>query len=119
MPNPLTYLSISNLYQPATAFRNAYNSLELDVSEGKNVSMQKIWHLVQVSSLLVIVSIFLYFSLNFDPFDFIQALVAEDGSSTPKNVSKKMSLVIGGRHHLEWGHEKFIMDTIQSHPAQV
>lgn len=30
-----------------------------------------------------------------------------------------MSLVIGARRHLEWGHEKYIMDTIQSHPAQV
>lgn len=35
------------------------------------------------------------------------------------NVSKKMSLIIGARRHLEWGHEKYIMDTIQSHPAQV
>ncbi|KAK3405479.1 hypothetical protein EUGRSUZ_K02008 [Eucalyptus grandis] len=34
------------------------------------------------------------------------------------NVSKKMSLVIGARRHLEWGHEKYIMDMIQSHPAQ-
>jgi hypothetical protein len=30
-----------------------------------------------------------------------------------------MSLVIGARRHLEWGHEKYIMDTIQNHPAQV
>lgn len=36
-----------------------------------------------------------------------------------QNVSRKMSLVIGARRHLEWGHEKYIMDTIQSHPAQV
>lgn len=35
------------------------------------------------------------------------------------NVSKKMSLVIGARRHLEWGHEKYIVDMIQSHPAQV
>lgn len=35
------------------------------------------------------------------------------------NVSKKMSLVIGARRHLEWGHEKYMIDTIQSHPAQV
>lgn len=35
------------------------------------------------------------------------------------NVSKKMSLVIGARRHLEQGHEKYIIDTIQSHPAQV
>lgn len=36
-----------------------------------------------------------------------------------RNVSRKMSLVIGARRHLECGHEKYIMDTIQSHPAQV
>ncbi|KAL7177299.1 hypothetical protein ACSBR2_030618 [Camellia fascicularis] len=29
-----------------------------------------------------------------------------------------MSLVIGARRHLEWGHEKYIIDMIQSHPAQ-
>ena len=36
-----------------------------------------------------------------------------------QSISRKMSLVIGARRHLEWGHEKYIMDTIQSHPAQV
>lgn len=36
-----------------------------------------------------------------------------------RNVSKRMSLVIGARHHLEWGHEKYVMDMIHSHPAQV
>ncbi|KAI7989417.1 Nuclear pore complex protein NUP93B [Camellia lanceoleosa] len=35
------------------------------------------------------------------------------------DVLKKMSLVIGARRHLEWGHEKYIIDTIQSHHAQV
>lgn len=40
--------------------------------------------------------------------------------STPKqNVSKTMSLILGARRHLELGHEKYMMDTIQSHPAQV
>lgn len=42
-----------------------------------------------------------------------------EDSTVQDNVSKKMSLVIGARRHLEWGHEKYIMDTIQSHPAQV
>ncbi|CAL5354704.1 unnamed protein product [Camellia sinensis] len=42
-----------------------------------------------------------------------------EGSIVPRDVSKKMSLVIGVRCHLEWGHEKYIIDTIQSHPAQV
>jgi len=44
-------------------------------------------------------------------------LMGED--SAPQRVSKRMSLIIGARRHLEWGHEKYIMDTIQSHPAQV
>lgn len=26
---------------------------------------------------------------------------------------------MGARHHLEWGHKKYVMDTIQGHPAQV
>jgi hypothetical protein len=30
-----------------------------------------------------------------------------------------MSLVIGARRHLEWGLEKFILETINSHPALV
>lgn len=37
----------------------------------------------------------------------------------PRNISKRMSLVIGARRHLEWGHEKYVMDLIQNHPAQV
>ncbi|KAG1338613.1 nuclear pore complex protein NUP93A [Cocos nucifera] len=79
-------------YRPATAFRGAYEGLGLDISGTKSVTMQKIWHL-------------------------IQALVGED-SSSQSNLSRKMSLVKGARRHLEWGHEKYILDTIQSHPAQ-
>ncbi|KAG5515560.1 hypothetical protein RHGRI_036566 [Rhododendron griersonianum] len=79
-------------FKPATAFKGAYESLGLDASGGKSVTMQKIWHL-------------------------IQTLMGE-GPTVQWNVSKKMSLVIGARHHLEWGHEKYIVDTIQSHPAQ-
>ncbi|KAM6568270.1 hypothetical protein CsatB_016255 [Cannabis sativa] len=79
-------------FKPATAFKGAYESLGLDASGGKSVHFQKIWHL-------------------------IQALTGED-SSVPKNVSKKISLIIGARRHLERGHEKYVMDTIQSHPAQ-
>lgn len=26
---------------------------------------------------------------------------------------------MGARRHLEWGHEKYVMDTIQSHQQQV
>ncbi|ONK76363.1 uncharacterized protein A4U43_C03F26910 [Asparagus officinalis] len=79
-------------FKPATAFRGAYEGLGLDVSGGKSVSMQKIWHLIQM-------------------------LVGED-STVQRNISRKMALVIGARRHLEWGHEKYILDTIQSHPAQ-
>ncbi|XP_029128696.1 nuclear pore complex protein NUP93A isoform X1 [Cajanus cajan] len=79
-------------FKPAAAFKGAYENLGIDASGGKSVTMRKIWHLVQVM------------------------LMGED--STPQRVSKRMSLVIGARRHLEWGHEKHIMDTIQSHPAQ-
>ncbi|KAK1293387.1 Uncharacterized protein QJS10_CPB17g01746 [Acorus calamus] len=78
-------------FKPATAFKTAYESLNLDVPGSKSVTMLKIWHL-------------------------IQNMVGED--SVQRNVSRKMSLVIGARRHLEWGHEKYILDTIQSHPAQ-
>ncbi|XP_050382539.1 nuclear pore complex protein NUP93A-like [Argentina anserina] len=79
-------------FKPATAFKGAYESLGLHSSGGKSVNMQKIWHL-------------------------LQTLLNED-MNIQRNVSKRMSLVIGARRHLEWGHEKYIMDTIQSHPAQ-
>ncbi|PIA48340.1 hypothetical protein AQUCO_01400741v1 [Aquilegia coerulea] len=79
-------------FKPATAFKTAYEGLSLSSTGGKSVSMQKIWHL-------------------------IQTLVAEN-SVPQRNVSKKMSLIIGARRHLECGHEKFILDTIQSHPVQ-
>ncbi|XP_038993250.1 nuclear pore complex protein NUP93A-like [Hibiscus syriacus] len=79
-------------YKPATAFKAAYESLGTEASGGKSVNMQKMWHL-------------------------IQALMGED-STMQRSVSRKMSLVIGARNHLEWGHEKYIMDTLQSHPAQ-
>jgi len=40
-------------------------------------------------------------------------------SAVQHGVSKRMALVIGARRHLECGHGKHIMDTIQSHPTQV
>ncbi|CAJ2661347.1 unnamed protein product [Trifolium pratense] len=79
-------------FKLATAFKGAYENLGIDASGGKSVTMRKIWHLVQVM------------------------LMDED--SNLRHVSKKMSLIIGARRHLEWGHEKYIMDTIQNHPAQ-
>ncbi|XP_011078916.1 nuclear pore complex protein NUP93A [Sesamum indicum] len=79
-------------FKPAAAFRNAYDSLKLDSSGAKSVSMLKIWHL-------------------------IMALMGED-PTVRRNISKRMSLVMGARRHLEWGHEKYVMDMIQSHPAQ-
>ncbi|KAI4319612.1 hypothetical protein MLD38_033192 [Melastoma candidum] len=79
-------------FKPATAFKSAYESLGIDTSGGRSVGLQKIWHLVQ-------------------------AMVGEV-LTTQYNVSRKISLVIGAKRHLEFGHEKYIMDTIQSHPAQ-
>ncbi|KAJ4977890.1 hypothetical protein NE237_008670 [Protea cynaroides] len=79
-------------FKPAAAFKHTYESLGLEASGGKSVSMQKIWHL-------------------------IQSLMGED-SVIQQKVSRKMSLVNGARRHLEWGHEKYIMEMIQSHPAQ-
>ncbi|ONH95174.1 hypothetical protein PRUPE_7G054800 [Prunus persica] len=79
-------------FKPASAFKGAYESLGLDASGGKSVNMQKIWHL-------------------------LQTLMGED-ITRQRGASKRMSLVIGARRHLEWGHEKYVMDTIQSHPAQ-
>lgn len=79
-------------FKAATAFKSAYEGLGLDSSGGKSVTMHKIWHLIQ--------------------------MLMGENSTAQRNVSKKMSLVIGARHHLEWGHEKYIMETIQSHPAQ-
>ncbi|XP_059668390.1 nuclear pore complex protein NUP93A-like [Cornus florida] len=79
-------------FKPATAFKGAYESLGVDATGGKSVSMQKIWHLMQT-------------------------LMGED-TNVQRNVSRKMSLVVGARRHLEWGHEKYIIETIQSHPAQ-
>uniref|UniRef100_I1MCH8 Nuclear pore protein n=1 Tax=Glycine max TaxID=3847 RepID=I1MCH8_SOYBN len=78
-------------FKPAAAFKGAYENLGIDASGGKSVTMRKIWHLVQM-------------------------LMGEE--SAVQRVSKRMSLIIGARRHLEWGHEKYIMDTIQSHPAQ-
>ncbi|KAG8097280.1 hypothetical protein GUJ93_ZPchr0013g35821 [Zizania palustris] len=77
-------------FGPATAFRTAYESLSVDAIGTKSVTMHKVWHL-------------------------IQALVGE--GSAHRNISRKMSLVIGARQHLEWGHEKYILETINSHPA--
>ncbi|KAL3623745.1 Nuclear pore complex protein nup93a [Castilleja foliolosa] len=79
-------------FKPAAAFRNAYDSLKLDSSGSKSVSMLKIWHL-------------------------IMTLMGED-PTVQRNISRRMSLVIGARRHLEWGHEKYVKDMIQSHPAQ-
>nr|XP_009384164.1 PREDICTED: nuclear pore complex protein NUP93A [Musa acuminata subsp. malaccensis] len=79
-------------FKPATAFRDAYESMGLDFSGMRSVTMQKIWHL-------------------------IQALVGEYSNNRQK-FSRKMSLVIGARRHLEWGHEKYILDMIKTHPSQ-
>ncbi|KAF3554825.1 hypothetical protein F2Q69_00017824 [Brassica cretica] len=80
-------------FKPAMSFKEAYESLGAEGTHGKSVNIQKIWQLVQ-------------------------AITGED-SAVRQGVSKRMSLAIGARRHLERGHEKHIMDTIQSHPTQV
>ncbi|KAK9671097.1 hypothetical protein RND81_12G006800 [Saponaria officinalis] len=79
-------------FKPATAFKAALESLGLEAPGSKTVGMQKIWHLVQ-------------------------SLVGED-LHVHQNISKKMSLVGGAKRHLEWGHAKHIIETIQNHPIQ-
>jgi nuclear pore complex protein Nup93 len=45
-----------------------------------------------------------------------QLLLGEDVDQT-SSLSKKLSMIAGARRHLEAGHEKYILDIIQSHPA--
>ena len=47
-----------------------------------------------------------------------QSVLSEDVDVLP-NVSKKASMLAGARRHLEAGHEKYILDTIHNHAAQV
>ncbi|KAH9307979.1 hypothetical protein KI387_035890, partial [Taxus chinensis] len=79
-------------FKVATAFKTAYEELASETSGSKSVSMEKIWNL-------------------------LQALLGED-KEAPKNLSRKMVMVIGARRHLESGYEKYILDTIHSHAAQ-
>lgn len=79
-------------FKIATAFKGAYESLTGETPGPKSVSIQKIWHL-------------------------LQALLGED-KEAPRNVSRKMAMISGARRHLEAGHEKYILDTIQNHAAQ-
>ncbi|RWW05819.1 hypothetical protein GW17_00030884 [Ensete ventricosum] len=90
----------------AMAFRDAYGSMGLDFSGMRSVTMQKIWHLIQVCLCCYLVE------------RVLPALVAEYSNNQQK-FSRKMSLVIGARRHLEWGHEKYILDMIKAHPSQV
>ena len=48
----------------------------------------------------------------------MQTLVGED-LNIHQNLSKKMLLVNGAKRHLEWGHAKHVIETIQNHPVQV
>ncbi|RWW64173.1 hypothetical protein BHE74_00028603 [Ensete ventricosum] len=93
-------------FKSAMAFRDAYGSMGLDFSGMRSVTMQKIWHLIQVCLCCYLVE------------RVLPALVAEYSNNQQK-FSRKMSLVIGARRHLEWGHEKYILDMIKAHPSQV
>lgn len=79
-------------FNAAAAFKQACEGVTEDVQSPKSVTMQKIWHL-------------------------IQCLLSEDVDGSG-SMTRRMQLIIGARHHLEGGHEKYIRDTIQSHPAQ-
>ncbi|CAN8286976.1 unnamed protein product [Cochlearia groenlandica] len=79
-------------FRPAKCFKDACETLGAEVARGKSVNMQKIWQLVE-------------------------AITGED-SAVRQGISKRMSLAIGARRHLQCGHERYIMDTIQSHPTQ-
>ena len=46
----------------------------------------------------------------------MQTLLGED-KEAPRNVSRKMAMINGARHHLEASHEIYILDTIQNHAA--
>ena len=46
----------------------------------------------------------------------MQTLLGEDKEAS-RNVSRNMAMISGERHHLEVGHEKYILDTIQNHAA--
>ena len=46
----------------------------------------------------------------------MQTLLGEDKEAS-RNVSRKMAMINGAICHLEAGHEKYILDTIQNHAA--
>ena len=48
----------------------------------------------------------------------MQTLLGED-KEAPRNVSRKKAMISGERCHLEAGHEKYTLDTIQNHATQV
>ncbi|KAI5059118.1 hypothetical protein GOP47_0025437 [Adiantum capillus-veneris] len=79
-------------FNVAVAFGEACESLGEDIHVSKSVTMRKIWNLVK-------------------------CLLSEEVEKS-KTLTRKMLLILGARHHLEEGHEKYIRDTIQSHPAQ-
>ncbi|CAH8323687.1 unnamed protein product [Eruca vesicaria subsp. sativa] len=78
-------------FKPAMSFKDAHESLGAEGTHGKSVNMQKIWQLVQVKT------------------QQLDRLFRRGCHSR---------VAIGARRHLERGHEKHIMDTIQSHPTQ-
>lgn len=48
----------------ASAFRAAYEGLGADISGGKSVTMQKIWHLIQVATSLQLGSKLQFLCIN-------------------------------------------------------
>ncbi|KAH7429847.1 hypothetical protein KP509_09G068400 [Ceratopteris richardii] len=79
-------------FDAAVAFGEAHGSLREDAQVSKSVTTRKIWHLMK-------------------------CLLSEEYEKL-RNLTRKMQLILGARVHLEEGHEKYIRDTVQSHPAQ-
>lgn len=79
-------------FKVAAAFKKACETISEVAQSAKSVSMIKIWQLVQ-------------------------CLLSEDFERSG-SMTRKMDLIVGARRHLEGGHERYVLDTIQSHPAQ-
>ncbi|KAI3844351.1 hypothetical protein MKW92_026370 [Papaver armeniacum] len=85
------YREFDIIFEPATAFRDAYDRSGLEASTNK-VNITKIWHLTE-------------------------ALV-DESAGVNANITREKALVIGARRHLESEHEKLILYTIKNDPTQ-
>ncbi|EFJ19806.1 hypothetical protein SELMODRAFT_177656 [Selaginella moellendorffii] len=82
----------SEPFKVASTLKDTFLAFADEKMGTKSVNMAKIWYLLQ--------------SLLGEDFEY------------PSHLSRKMKMVFGARRHLEAGHEKYMLDTIQSHAAQ-